>query len=39
MNDTNIDEHSPIFEELHRIIDVSIPHTTSPSPTNTDENV
>jgi hypothetical protein len=39
MNDTNIDEHNPIFEELHKIIDVPIPHTTQPSPTNTDENV
>jgi hypothetical protein len=28
MNDTNIDEHNPIFEELHKIIDVSITHTT-----------
>jgi hypothetical protein len=39
MNDTNIDEHNPIFEEQHKNIDVSIPHTTQPSPTNRDENV
>jgi hypothetical protein len=39
MNDTNIDEHNPIFEELHKIIDVPNPHTTQSSPTNTDENV
>jgi hypothetical protein len=39
MNDTNIDEHNPIFEELHKINDVSTPRTTQPSPANTDENV
>jgi hypothetical protein len=39
MNDTNIDEHNPIFEELQKIIDVPIPHTTQPSPTNADGNV
>jgi hypothetical protein len=39
MNDTNIDEHNPIFEELHKITDVTIPHTTQLSPTNTDENI
>jgi hypothetical protein len=36
MNDMNIDEHNPIFEELHKINSVSTPHTTQPSPTSTD---
>jgi hypothetical protein len=36
MNDTNIDEHNPIFEELHKINDVFTPHITQPSPTSTD---
>jgi hypothetical protein len=39
MNDTNIDEHSQIFEELQKIYDTSTPHTTQPSPTDTVENV
>jgi hypothetical protein len=32
MNDKNIDEHNPVFDELHKIYDVPTSHTTHPSP-------
>jgi hypothetical protein len=43
MNNTNIDEHHPIFDELHKIHDASTSHNSHPSPPtvmkhiNTDE--
>jgi hypothetical protein len=37
MNDMNTDEHNPIFEKLHKINNVSTPHTTQPSTTGPDD--
>jgi hypothetical protein len=32
MNDTNIDEHNPIYKEQQKIYDAPTSHTTQPSP-------
>jgi hypothetical protein len=39
MNDTNIDEHNPIFDELQKIYDAPTSRTTQPSPSTQSRNV
>jgi hypothetical protein len=39
LNDTNIDEHDPKFDELQRIHDAPTSHTTHPSPPPQSRNV
>jgi hypothetical protein len=39
MNDTNIDKHSPIFDELYKIYDAPASRTTHSSPPTQSRNI
>jgi hypothetical protein len=39
MNDTNIDKHNPIFDELYKIYEAPTSHTTHSSPPTQSRNI